>query len=93
MSHTPPKSVSLSRVPSLASSLSRVPSFEELPPAGSTDHVELDHISIASEVPSLNNTTEIQIAFAEQKQTFDAEHAGEHHSVCFNISLANDTDL
>jgi sodium/potassium-transporting ATPase subunit alpha len=66
-------STSLSRVPS---QLPKVPDFEDLPevPPGTKD-IELDHIFVEQEPNNGNDTTEIQLAYVEQKQNYEVEHA------------------
>lgn len=75
-------------------SLSRVPSFEELPSvpeSPSEAEIELSNITIdrrgSYDHELVHENTEIQLAYEEQRQTFDVEHAhddqpaGEDHLV------------
>lgn len=81
-------STTLSRVPSF---LPKVPDFDDLPDApGASQDIELDHITIEHEPSSLNGTTEIQLAYEEQRQNYEVEHAKDteqDHKVCISSSL------
>lgn len=71
---------SLSSSMSIGKPLSRVPSFEELPnvdspPTPSQAEVELSHINVEHRAHELTHeNTEIQLAYEEQRQTFETEH-------------------